>query len=194
MRYQGDLVQPMPKILNGDLLNFIQIHCQSMLERFPYDLDGGLHNDSQVPTSKSKYGDWHIENLALYLKPQIEEVTGLKLLPTYTFWREYKKGMKLDRHLDREACEVSIALCIARSNKDIPAWDLQAKTKGGTEVTIPTDEGDGMIYNGCEIEHWREPLEFDYHIGAFLHYVDANGIYKSFKNDKRLHTYKPNVR
>jgi hypothetical protein len=43
--------------------------------------------------------------------------------------------------------------------------------------------GDGVIYRGCEIEHWREAYEGDYHIQAFLHYVDANGKYANYKGD-----------
>ena len=34
--------------------------------------------------------------------------------------------------------------------------------------------GDAVIYKGCDVKHWREPYEGDYHIQTF-HYVDANG-------------------
>ena len=43
--------------------------------------------------------------------------------------------------------------------------------------------GDGVIYQGCEVEHWREPYEGDYHAQVFLHYVDANGKYADHKGD-----------
>ena len=43
--------------------------------------------------------------------------------------------------------------------------------------------GDGVIYKGHDIEHWREPYEGDYHMQVFLHYVDANGKFANHKGD-----------
>jgi hypothetical protein len=50
---------------------------------------------------------------------------------------------------------------------------------------ILLNPGDIAIYKGCEVEHWREPYEGRQQIQLFLHYVDANGIYKDYKFDKR---------
>ena len=37
--------------------------------------------------------------------------------------------------------------------------------------------GDMIIYRGCEIEHWREPLWGNNHAQAFLHYNEKDGEY-----------------
>ena len=50
---------------------------------------------------------------------------------------------------------------------------------------ILLNPGDIAIYKGCDVEHWREPYEGHQQIQLFLHYVDANGIYKDYKFDKR---------
>ena len=42
-----------------------------------------------------------------------------------------------------------------------------------------------IVYNGTELNHWREEFQGKEHTQAFLHYVDANGEYKDFKYDKR---------
>ena len=50
------------------------------------------------------------------------------------------------------------------------------------------DPGDLVIYRGCEIEHWREVFEApkdSFHVQFFCHYVDANGPYAEWENDKR---------
>jgi hypothetical protein len=47
------------------------------------------------------------------------------------------------------------------------------------------EPGDMSIYTGCEVEHWREPYEGNQQIQLFLHYVDANGVHKDWKFDKR---------
>lgn len=192
MAYKETNVEFVPKILQGELLEFVKQHSLKLWERFPYDLGRG-HTDpielQQVKNALVRYADFHLENLSLFLKPKIEKITGLKLLPTYTYMRVYEKGMDLPFHTDRVCCEISVALCLARSNKDKDAWIFSGKYNGH-QTDIKTDEGDGIVYNGIEVRHWREPCHLDYHIGAFLHYVDADGIYKGYVNDGRLHSYK----
>ena len=64
--------------------------------------------------------------------------------------------------------------------------DGERGTKG---KMIPMEPGDGVIYRGCEVEHWREA--FNAPMGAwqtqvFLQYVDKNGPYGDFcKFDSR---------
>lgn len=60
---------------------------------------------------------------------------------------------------------------------------VSAKT--GIAVTI---SGDICVYKGCEVFHWRTPLQGDdktYHHQLFLHYVNANGNYLQFAYDNR---------
>ena len=51
---------------------------------------------------------------------------------------------------------------------------------------IDMEPGDAVIYLGCEIEHWREEFNGDWHAQTFLHYVDKNGSNKEWVKDKRL--------
>jgi hypothetical protein len=47
-------------------------------------------------------------------------------------------------------------------------------------------EGDGVLYKGCEIKHWRNVCEGpeDYLSGqVFLHYVRKNGPYANHAGD-----------
>ena len=54
---------------------------------------------------------------------------------------------------------------------------------------IPLEPGDGVIYRGCEVEHWREAFDAptgSWQTQVFLHYVDKNGPYGDFcKFDSR---------
>jgi PKHD-type hydroxylase len=43
--------------------------------------------------------------------------------------------------------------------------------------------GDGALYQGCEVYHWRKPFKGSEYIQVFLHYVDANGPYKDYIHD-----------
>jgi PKHD-type hydroxylase len=51
----------------------------------------------------------------------------------------------------------------------------------GTEIIQSV--GDGALYQGCDVYHWRKPFKGEEYIQVFLHYVDANGPYKDHVYD-----------
>ena len=57
-------------------------------------------------------------------------------------------------------------------------------------TAVMLEEGDAVLYKGCEVDHWREPYtEGTKQAQVFLHYVDANGPYTECKNDKKPWKY-----
>ncbi len=70
----------------------------------------GTFKDIQVPNSYAKYADRLMETLLIKTIPVMEKKTGLKLIPTYSYCRLYKKGNILNRHKDRPSCEISTTL------------------------------------------------------------------------------------
>jgi hypothetical protein len=54
------------------------------------------------------------------------------------------------------------------------------------DIPIVIESGDGVIYKGREIEHWRptftQPKEC-WHHQLFLHYVDLNGDFSNIKEE-----------
>lgn len=141
---------------------------------------------NQVLGAHSKYADPLMEALLLYALPIMEEATGLKLLPTYSFYRTYKPGNELPIHVDRPSCEISASLCLGFSYvHDDPQykWGLWV---GETEYKM--EVGDLAIYRGMEVDHWRAPMEGEqgtWQVQAFLHYVEAKGTYAFLKYDTR---------
>ena len=167
-----------PKILSGELLDFIGIHAYNIAR---IDSKAGIE-DSNAPFTLGFYADFIMENLSDFLLPKIESATGLKLLPTYTFFRVYKAGDILEKHRDRPSCEISISLCLRKKGN---IWPIYINN-----TAIMLEEGDALIYKGCEVEHWREPYTEGTKLAqAFLHYVDANGPYTEWKNDKYPNKY-----
>jgi len=124
------------------------------------------------------YGDPTMESLMLSKQKQIEEESGKKLLPTYSFWRMYTNLAELKKHIDRKSCEISVTVYIA---SDGTSWPIYME---GTSIEL--NPGDAIIYLGCELEHWRDMFQGDWHAQCFLHYVDADGVNKSFAKDQRL--------
>jgi hypothetical protein len=141
---------------------------------------------AQVKGAHSKYGDSLMEALLLYLRPAVEKATGLTLYPTYSFYRTYKVGDELKKHVDRPACEISVSVCLGFSydnNDPNYSWVLWVG-----ETPFRMEVGDMAVYRGLEVVHWREPFEGNknsWQVQAFLHYVDANGPYAFLKNDTR---------
>lgn len=163
--------------------------------------------NQQVPGHQSIYGDTFAETLLLFLQPHIEEITGLELCPTYTYYRVYRPGAKLKRHKDRESCEVSATVCFGYEyigvdsdyrwkvymdpeSRKIPCGPnnpfVSANNKGNK---VLQNIGDGVIYRGCEVEHWRKKFkaaEGSYQVQIFFHYIDKNGPhYPKFAYDGR---------
>ena len=135
--------------------------------------DYGVWNDEQIPETYSHYADIAMETLLDKLTPKIEEETGLKLIPTYSYARIYKKGDILKRHKDRYSCEVSTTLNLGGDK-----WPIYLEPSGeeGKEgIKVDLDPGDSLIYKGCEVEHWREAFEGENCCQVFLHYNDASG-------------------
>jgi len=67
----------------------------------PFTTEFGVWNDEQVPETYSHYGDIAMDTLLLKTQPVMEKHTGMKLIPTYSYARIYKKGDVLHRHKDR---------------------------------------------------------------------------------------------
>ena len=146
----------------------------------------GHRNDPQIPGCFSKYGDWVMETLLMYMIPIMKAKTGMDLVPTYSYTRLYEKGNILRRHKDRPSCEISTTLhlggdewpiFIDPSGADFVIDEYKGVHKPGAPKGIRIDlkVGDMLIYAGCELEHWREPFEGTVCSQVFLHYNHANG-------------------
>ena len=132
----------------------------------------GVWSDEQIPETYSHYADIAMETLLVKLKPLMEKESGLKLNETYSYARIYKKGDELKRHKDRYSCEVSTTLNIGGDE-----WPIYLEPSGeeGTEGTkVILNQGDMLIYKGCDVEHWRESFEGENCGQVFLHYNDAS--------------------
>tara|TARA_R110000765_G_scaffold135476_1_gene234513 strand:+ start:215 stop:868 length:654 start_codon:yes stop_codon:yes gene_type:complete len=149
----------------------------------------GERMDYQVPGAYSKYGDWAMETLLMFMIPIMKAKTGMELVPTYSYTRLYEKGNILKRHKDRPSCEVSTTLHLGGDEWPIfldPSGanyviygkreeDSVIKPGAPKGVRVDLKVGDMLIYSGCDLEHWREPFEGTVCSQVFLHYNHANG-------------------
>ena len=158
--------------------------------------------DGDVGYSYNFYSDHLMESIELCYGQKVCDILKANLSPTYTFTRIYEKGSPLIPHLDRPSCEIS-ATCPITISDDRPSticvsnfkWNevtekpvkfsIEQIKKKGDYNEINLYPGDLMFYRGCERYHWRDPIESDYLIQFFMHFVEADGQYKDFVFDKR---------
>jgi hypothetical protein len=121
------------------------------------------------------------ETIGERIWPFLENILGEELIPTYSYARLYQNGSILGKHTDRPSCEISISIQLGRSHHY--SWPFYAEGK-----RFDLAEGDGVLYKGCEVEHWRNPCDGPegYYSGqVFCHFVRVNGPYASYSGDKR---------
>jgi hypothetical protein len=143
----------------------------------------GFHpEDSQVKNSLSIMShDIMFETVGERIWPFLENILGEELIPTYSYARLYQNGNVLDKHIDRPPCEISISIQLGRSHHY--SWPLYAGKK-----RFDLAECDGVLYKGCEVEHWRNSCDGPdgYYSGqVFCHFVRANGPYVNHAGDGR---------
>jgi hypothetical protein len=164
----------------------------------PFTTEFGVWNDEQVPNTYSHYSDIAMETLLLAVQPIMEKQTELKLIPTYSYARIYKKGDILHRHKDRFSCEISTTLNLGGDKWEIfiekdsnkgkiieGKGYVSENTKG---IKVDLKPGDMLVYRGNLLEHWREEFKGNDCGQVFLHY--NNAATKGAKDnifDKRKH-------
>ena len=187
------------KAISKDLAEFIrnyfcmnkQVYDTCIKERYfsPFEQIFGYYEgeDEQIPNTYSQYSNVAMETLMLKCQPKMEEATGLKLYPAYTYARIYKKGDILKRHKDRFSCEISTTMNLGGDD-----WPIYLDPTGQSSVLPGVSEreeeskrlirnpnkgikidlkpGDMLIYSGCELEHWREKFKGKECVQVFLHY------------------------
>ena len=126
----------------------------------------GVWNDSQVPETYSHYSDIAMETLLQKVKPIMEKETGIELIETYSYARIYKNGDELKRHKDRYSCEISTTMHLGGDE-----WPIYVEPN----IEVNLEQGDMLMYRGCDLEHWREKFEGENCGQVFLHYNDASG-------------------
>ena len=143
---------------------------------------GTMRHDGTAPGALAAPGDFFMDGLLMDLLPCAEEVSRLKLFPTYSYFRVYKRGDVLAKHTDRQACEISLTLCLGYEAER--PWPIFVEGPTGAS-SIELAPGDALFYRGIECPHWREDLDGEYTAQVFLHYVDQSGPYAEWKYDKR---------
>jgi hypothetical protein len=132
-----------------------------------------LFTDDQCPNSPAVYNFVPLVELLLEKLPFMQEQVGALLFPTFCYARSYTHGEVLKPHKDRPASEVSVTINLAGDHE----WPIffGHPLRGTSQATL--HPGEGVIYLGCDVVHWREPFPGRCYQQVFLHYVRSRGKY-----------------
>ena len=103
----------------------------------------GTWTDQQIPNTYSHYADPVMETLLMKVLPRMQQETGLKLIPTYSYARIYKKGDELKRHKDRFSCEISTTMNLG--GDDWPIYLEPSGETGKKGIKVDLKQGDMLV-------------------------------------------------
>ena len=83
---------------------------------------GECFRDNHIPTAASVSNAAETDALLLELRPKIEAISGVLLVPTYSYARLYFSGDTMIRHHDRRSCEVSVSIHLGRDGGEGCLW------------------------------------------------------------------------
>jgi len=152
--------------------------------------------ESQVNGSLARYNHPKFKYAHSQIRLKLQKILGEELYNTYYYDRFYFAGQRLYRHSDRDACEISLTYQVSSNTKK--PWGICFETPEGEEKYVLLNDGDAVLYKGCERDHWREPLPSNlslidrvrkrkdntFHHQVFFHYVLANGTRVHCANDR----------
>ena len=156
---------------------------------------------SFVASGYDIYADTLTESISTRSLLKVSELLKINVHPTYTSTRIYEKGDHLAPHVDKPACEISITSPIItyknspsiiyisnytfNSSKDKQIVTYEEVKNRGDYSEVKLYPGDVLFYKGCEMYHWREPLEDELLIQFFMHYIQVGGKYEEWYLNKR---------
>ena len=156
------------RILPATILEYLKVYYAILMAK------NRFCNDSQCPSSLSLGGDAGLDAVLEWIRPEVSRLVGFDLAPTFSYTRQYAKGEVLARHRDRAACEISVTVSIQIPKGAGPSV-VHLKPPNFNETKVEMFEGDGCVYAGTEVEHWRERIRVGGYIQLFLHFIAKHG-------------------
>ena len=126
------------------------------------------------------------EQVAL-LSEKVSEINTIfdrKVIPSFSYIRQYECGASLSKHVDRSSCEVSLSIHLYGDKE----WAFSIEDKEGDPVEVYLQPGDAVIYDAHNAQHWREEYTGEFYIQSFHFYVLLDGDNEShlFDNNHDL--------
>jgi hypothetical protein len=157
-----------PGLIHPFHLGALRRYCRRQIRRGTFRL-----GDDQSSRRYIAHNDPVARFFHLQLAPFVSKLVGKSVKPSYVYLAAYQPGARLEKHTDREQCTFSVTLCVDYSPEPALAtlWPLYLDTPRGS-VSVYQALGDGLLYRGCELPHYRRTLAQGHtSTSIFFHYV-----------------------
>jgi len=176
------------ELMGKDLLQQMR---QYLLRRYQ---TGRFSDCEQCPGSQWIYDDPGLVEVHKALVEPLRQRTGIELAKSFVIVRRYVKGSELPPHIDREAAQFVLSVTVANSDNRVwPLYLSDRKPESGWTKTavhaVNLPPGDGVLFKGGDLYHWRQPLQSDWHLQVFFFFVDKSGPFAEHADDK-INKYK----
>lgn len=162
------------QILPPEQLRAISLYLQNLLnEGFM------VFNDNQVQRRFAVHNDALARYFHQNLADLISRTVGAQVKPSYVYAATYIENAVLEPHTDREQCEFTMSMQIdylpALNLGEPSPWALSLDDSAENRIDFHLSSGDGLIYKGCELVHYRDALFAGHQsTSIFFHYVQEN--------------------
>ena len=129
--------------------------------------------DTQVELRSGIYKERTIASVHHGLAKLISSICDETVLDSYCYLCCYEAGSVLDRHVDRPQCAYNFSMVFDMDGPDgePDPWPIYLELDGHPEAVL-LSAGDGVLYQGTELYHWRDALpEGQRAIICFFHFV-----------------------
>ena len=171
-RYAAGGYVVLPHLLRGTHIVAMRDYYRRVLE------EGFVHfRDGQVPLRFAEHSEPLMVYYHMQLRSLFEAVVGESIKCSYPYFGAYRSGAVLEKHVDREQCEFTASLLIDQLPRpvDLSEWPLYLEIPAtGEQVPMDMGIGDGSLYKGRELPHYRHAFTGQLTTCHFYHYVKAD--------------------
>ena len=133
----------------------------------------------RTPSIRCRVPPLHLQKIIEKVQERVSSFIKEELLHTYLHIILYKKDSFLPKHNDSGAHEHTVDVCVAKNNPNTqwPFYICDPSESRTEEIFM--NIGDGYHFKGTTCPHWRPPLEDEWQLQVFFHYVTKDGEYYS---------------
>ena len=168
----GFTKEKLPAEIHNKIINFYKSNLSNKQEE---NVAGGYIQNAKEDKESSitiELPDQLRDEIHLSIQDQLEEWSGIKLLPTYVYGvRTYLDGAILNSHKDRKETHI-IGTIINIDQKVREDWYLEIEDHQKNIHKILLEPGEMIFYESATLKHGRpEPFSGDYYSNVFCHYM-----------------------
>lgn len=201
-QYRRDGYRHLERLIPREVATGLLARMKSDFARQKVDLAGLRQQGPLLAQPAVEIYGYHYPMFATFhwgLTAAIQDEIGVPLLPTYCYFRLYRKGDICRVHGDRPACEHSLSLTLGYADDE--PWPLEIARRATAEpfaradtafaaeedaVAVDMGPGDAVLYQGVRHHHGRtqpNPNRWSAHL--FLHWVERDGAFAAEAFDKQ---------